>query len=208
MTLCLLPSTSCPHPFEPNSRSPVPSSPTRIVTADPSELARDLYQAGRNAFERGRYRESVECLEKAVNLAGQFSALGGEIQIWLVNAYQAAGKQMEAIALCELLDKHPNLQTRKQSRRILYILKAPQLKRREEWLTKIPDLANIDEAGRENQPATRFGPTTPKPPVPRPKKLELDEPIDLSQVNTKDNAFLWVALVAIGLTIGGLIWFS
>lgn len=178
------------------------------MTADPSELARDFYQAGRNAFERGRYREAVECLEKAVNLAGQFSAMGGEIQIWLVNAYQAAGKQMEAIALCELLGKHPNLQTRKQSRRILYILKAPQLQRREEWLTQIPDLANIDEAGRENQLATRFGTTAPKPSTPRPKKLELDEPIDLSQVNTKDNAFLWVALLAIGLTIGGLIWFS
>lgn len=169
--------------------------------------AKDLYQAGQNAYERGRYRESVEYLEKAVNLSGQFSALGGEIQIWLVNAYQAAGRQQEAIDLCEQLGKHPNLQTRKQSRRMLYILKAPQLKRREEWLTKIPDLGNIDEAGRENQLAARVG-AAPRTPTPRPSRLKIEEPVDLSQVNTQENGFIWIALALVALTIGSLIWFS
>lgn len=174
---------------------------------DNLERARDFYQGGQNAYERGRYREAVECLEKAVNLAGQFSALGGEIQIWLVNAYQAAGRPAEAIALCEQLGTHPNLQTRKQSRRILYILKAPQLQRREEWLTKIPDLGNIDEAGQDNQLAARVGSSARKP-APRPTKLKIEEPVDLSQVNTKDNGFLWIALAVIGLTIASLLWLS
>lgn len=177
------------------------------MTAENLERAKDFYQAGQNAYERGRYREAVECLEKAINLSGQFSALGGEIQIWLVNAYQAAGRQVEAIALCEQLGKHPNLQTRKQSRRMLYILKAPQLKRREEWMTKIPDLGNIDEAERRNQLAARVAPPARKP-SPRPNKLTLDEPVDLSKVNTKDNGFLWIALIAVTLTIGTLIWLS
>lgn len=75
-------------------------------------------------------------------------------------------------------------------------------------MTKIPDLGDIDAAGRENQLATRFGTSVPKSPSPTPKQLKLEEPIDLSQVNTKDNAFLWVALAAILLTIGGLIWLS
>jgi tetratricopeptide (TPR) repeat protein len=181
------------------------------VTADHSELdqtelAQDFYQVGRDAFERGRYRESVESLEKAVSLSGSLSSLGGDIQIWLVNAYQAAGQSVEAIALCEKLGTHPNLRTRKQSRRMLYILKAPQLKRREEWLTKIPDLSQIEAANGENQIATRFDAVPKRPSRPRPKP-ELEE-IDLSQVNTKDNSFLWIALVLIGLTIGGLIWFS
>lgn len=175
------------------------------MTTDNSELARELYQAGRTAFERGRYRQSVECLEKAVNLAGQYSPLGGEVQLWLVSAYEAAGQQTEAIALCEQLDRHPNHKTRKQSRRLLYILKAPQLKRREEWLTKIPDLSNLDEAGSESPILTR---STPAARSPRPKPQPEPELIDLSQVNTKDNAFVWVALIAIALTIGGLIWFS
>lgn len=177
------------------------------MTTENLERARDFYQAGQNAFERGRYRESVEYLEKAVNLSGQFSALGGEIQLWLVNAYQAAGRQVEAIDLCEQLDKHPHLQTRKQSRSMLYILKAPQLKRREEWLTKIPDLGNIDEAGRENKLAARVGSPAQKS-TPRSTKLKIEEPVDLSQVNTKDNGFIWIALALVALTIGSLIWFS
>jgi tetratricopeptide (TPR) repeat protein len=178
------------------------------VTADSSDLAPDFYQLGRAAFESGRYRESVVALEKAVSLSGPYSALGGDIQIWLVNAYQATGQTPEAIALCEKLGNHPNLRTRKQSRRLLYILKAPQLKRREEWLTKIPDLSNIDAAGRDNQIAPRFdaAPRRDRPARPRPETPQ--EEIDLSQVNTKDNGFLWIALLLIGVTIGGLVWLS
>lgn len=178
------------------------------MTTDNLDLARDLYEAGRNAFERGRYRESVESLEEAVNLAGQYSALGGEAQIWLVSAYSAAGKSMEAIALCEQLGRHPNLKTRKQSRRLLYILKAPKLQARPEWLTQIPDLSNLDEATAENQLANRIAAAPQRPARPRPMPKPVEEEIDLSQVNTKDNSFLWVALIAIALTIGGLIWFS
>lgn len=174
---------------------------------DDLELARELYQAGRNAFERGSYRQSVEYLEEAVPLAGQNSPLGGEAQIWLVNAYSAAGRLPEAIGLCEQLERHPNLKTRKQSRRLLYILKAPQLKRRQEWLTQIPDLSNLSDSGSDKIVAARYTPSTTKRP-PRPKAEPELEEIDLSQVNTKDNWFLWVALIGIALTIGGLVWFS
>ena len=38
--------------------------------------------------------------------------------------------------------------------------------------------------------------------------LVAEEPIDLSQVNTQDNQFIWVALGVIFLIIGGLIWLS
>ncbi|NJO43488.1 MAG: hypothetical protein HC769_22700 [Cyanobacteria bacterium CRU_2_1] len=178
-----------------------------VDNADNLELAEIQYQAGKDAFERGRYRQSVECLEKAVNLVGRSSRLGGEMQIWLVNAYQATGQSLEAIALCEELGKHPDLKTRKQSRRILYILKAPKLKTRPEWLTQIPDLSSLDDADADNQIAVRSRKETSKRPV-RPRPRPEPEPIDLSQVNTKDNGFIWVALVAIGLAIGGLIWLS
>lgn len=174
------------------------------MTDDQLQLARDQYEAGVRAFERGEYRRSVECLEKAVNLAGQLSALGGEAQVWLVSAYQAAGRTPEAIALGERLEKHPNLKVRKQSRRLVYILKAPQLQRRPEWMTQIPDLSKIEAAGSNNQVG---GGAAPARRPPRRKSTE-PEPIDLTQVNTKENGFVWLALVAIGLTIGGLIWFS
>jgi hypothetical protein len=91
---------------------------------------------------------------------------------------------------------------------LLYILKAPQLRRRQEWLTQIPDLSQIsDESDFNKVVASRYTPSTQKR-SPRPKlEPELEE-IDLSQVNTQDNRFVWVALVGIALTIGGLLWFS
>lgn len=175
------------------------------MTEDALELARTLYETGVAAFERGDYRRSVESLEKAVNLAGQFSALGGEAQVWLVSAYQATGRTVEAIALGERLEKHPNLKVRKQSRRLLYILKAPELQRRPEWMTQIPDLSKIDAASAENQLVGRAS-GSPAKRLRRPQSEP--ESIDLSQVNTKENSFVWLALIAIGLVIGGLIWFS
>lgn len=174
------------------------------MSTESLELAKTQYQAGKQPFERGQYRSSVQFLEKAVSLAGANTKLGGEMQTWLVTAYQAAGQQTEAIALCEQLGKHPDLKTREQGKRLLYILKAPKLKTRPEWLTQIPDLTNLNDA-EGNKPVTRYKPASQ--PV-RPKPSVIPEPIDLTQVNTKDNRFIWVALVAIGLILGSLLWLS
>jgi hypothetical protein len=175
------------------------------MTTENLELARQNFQIGQDAFERGLYRQSIEALEKSVSLAERNSSLGGEVQIWLVNAYQAADRNMEAIALCESLGSHPDIKTRKQSRRMIAILKAPRLKLREEWMTKIPDLTKLDEANEKNKRASGYPPPAPRPrsrPQPQP------EPIDLSQVETKDNGFVWIALGAIAIAAMGLIWFS
>lgn len=174
------------------------------MSTESLELAKTQYQAGKQAFERGQYRASVQFLEKAVSLAGANTQLGGEMQTWLVTAYQAAGQQTEAIALCEQLGKHPDFKTREQGKRLLYILKAPQLKTRPEWLTQIPDLTNLNDA-EGNQPVTRYKSASQ---TARPKPSVIPEPIDLTQVNTKDNRFIWVALVAIGLILGSLLWLS
>ncbi|HEY9881376.1 MAG TPA: tetratricopeptide repeat protein [Leptolyngbyaceae cyanobacterium] len=171
------------------------------MTAEPINQAKTEYAYGQDAFERGRYRESVEHFERAVEIARPNTPLGGEIQTWLVNAYSAVGRQPDAIALCQVLTRHPNLEIRKQARNLLYILQAPSLQRREEWITKIPDLASLgDEAGRAG---TSVYPATPKP-APRKKREKEEEPIDLSKVNTRDNAFLWLALGAIALVLIGI----
>ena len=68
-----------------------------------------------------------------------------------------------------------------------------------EWMVKIPDLAALDEnqsISFQANPNADIKYAKPKPAVP--------EPVDLSQVNTKDNRFIWVALIAIGLILGGL----
>lgn len=161
------------------------------------------YQAGKAAFERGQYREAVEHLEKASALAVRNSRLGGSVQMWLVTAYEAAGQRSEAIALCKQLERHPDLETRKQGKRLRYILEAPQLTRPPEWLTQIPDLGAIAEDDgkyRLGSSATRVKRSPQKPPEP--------EPVDLSQVNTKDNLFIWLALGAVGLTLAALVWWN
>ncbi len=153
------------------------------------------YQAGQIAFERGEYRQAVSYLVAAVAQVETNTRLGGEVQVWLATAYEAAGQIAEAKVLCQKLSTHANLDTRQASKRMLYIMQAPELVRREEWLTKIPDLSHLEDSdgnsGINNAPSL--------PPASKPRSLEERyPPLDLSDVNTKDNGFISIAL---GLTI-------
>ena len=56
------------------------------------ETARNLYSQGKIAFENGEYHQSVDNLEKATSLLLQNSRFAGEVNIWLVNAYEATGR--------------------------------------------------------------------------------------------------------------------
>ncbi|WP_250121941.1 tetratricopeptide repeat protein [Chroococcidiopsis sp. CCMEE 29] len=173
------------------------------MSSETLEIARTEFQAGKAAFERGQYRKSVQHLEKASALVPRNSRFGGEVQTWLVTAYEAAGQTTEAIALCQQLKRHPDPETSKQGRRLLYILQAPQLKRPAEWLTQIPDLGTV----ADNEAQIRLGSRTTTSNR-SPQQQPLPEPVDLSQVNTRDNRFIWAALIAIGLTLAGLVWWS
>lgn len=159
------------------------------------------YQAGKAAFERGEYRAAVKHLEAASALINRTSRLGGEAQTWLVTAYQAVGQTDEAIALCQQLSRHPDPETSKQGKRLLYILQAPELKRPAEWMTEIPDLGAIADSDSSYRRGTNssISPSSSKP-------QEQPEIIDLSQVNTQDNQFIWFALIAFSLIVGGFIW--
>ena len=170
------------------------------MTADKQQKFHLLYQAGKQALEKGQYRLSIENLEAAKELVTLASRRGGEVQIWLVTAYQAANKMAEAVALCQELATHPDLETRQQAQRLLYIIQAPRLTRPKEWMSEIPDLADGDR-GKSRYVAAK-------------KKTEnkssdkISEDIDLSQVNTEDNQFVWFALLLVLLVIGCLAWFG
>jgi hypothetical protein len=175
------------------------------VSTEPLEAFKIQYQTGKDAFERGQYREAVQFLAKASQLVDRNSRVGGETLMWLVTAYQAAGQSSEAIALCRTLLRHPSIETRKQAKRLIYILEAPELKSRPEWLVSIPDLSTLDE-GNSKIAQVSMTATTKKP---KPKSSESELPFeDLSQINTQDNGFEWVAMVAIALLVAGLVWFS
>lgn len=170
------------------------------MNSEQLEKLRTEYQAGKAAFEKGNYRQAVNKLESAIALTKENSRLGGEIQMWLVTAYEAAGQRNEAIALCRQLNRHPDIETRKQSKRLLYILEAPKLNRPTEWLTEIPDLKQIDDADRKYRQAEGGGSVS----KPVSRQPNVSEPIDWSQVETKDNSFLWLGLIASALILLGL----
>ena len=98
---------------------------------------------GKKSLENGHYKVSIVHLESAKKLADSSTSLGAEIQILLVTAYQALGKREEAIALCQELIKHPNLQTRQKAKDVLYIIQAPKLQRPAEWMSEILSLIHI-----------------------------------------------------------------
>ena len=66
------------------------------MVSQQQEQFQEAYQAGRDALERGQYRLSVEQLETAKSLVTNSSFQGGETQMWLVTAYEAAGRLQEA----------------------------------------------------------------------------------------------------------------
>lgn len=159
------------------------------------------YAKGRDAFEHGYYRESVEWLLKAIALVSRNSQMGGEMQMWLVTAYEAAGQQQEAIALCRQLQLHTHWETRQQSKRLLYILEAPKLEKKAEWLTQIPDLSNVNEQDLSD----RMGVGSFKQSVAKPPKTD-PEPIDWSQVDTGENNLVGIVLIVLLAVLGGLVW--
>lgn len=174
------------------------------MSPEQTEIVNTAYAAGKVAFERGEYRQSVSQLEKAAALVERNTRLGGEVQIWLVTAYEAAGKRTEALELCRQIRRHPHLDTRKQSKQLLYILEAPKLVRPAEWLTQIPDLSQLDDSKTPNFTAK---PSSAPAKTPEVKKFE-PEQVDFSQVKTQDNTFVWLALGVVGLILAGLYWLS
>jgi tetratricopeptide (TPR) repeat protein len=175
------------------------------VSSEPFDSVLEVYEAGKIAFERGRYRQSLQCFEAAFQQVEKNSRLGGEVQIWRATAYQALGQQKEAIALCQKLTRHPHYQTRKQSRRLLEILQAPPLSSNMKGLIEFPDMSQLDE-----NPSQKLVGTSAKSSSLKPSSRQADEsqPIDLTQVNTEDNQFLWLALIGIIVIFGGLLFLA
>jgi tetratricopeptide (TPR) repeat protein len=178
------------------------ASSTDSNNTEPEAMA--AYATGQTAFERGLYRDAMDWFEKALSLTSGQSALGGEIQIWLVTAYDAAGQKETAIALCRKLSTHSNLETRQQSKRLLYILEAPKLQTRPEWLTQIPDLDPPAATTRRYSAVGQPWSAASKPKQPKSITAEPFEPIDPKE----SRGFLGIALGLSGVILLGLWWLS
>ncbi|MGF1491780.1 MAG: hypothetical protein ACFBSC_04865 [Microcoleaceae cyanobacterium] len=169
---------------------------------NPEAIAEEKCRFGQAAFEQGRYREAIEQLEAVQSLVTRNSRLGGVSGMWLATAYQALGKQSEAISLCKALSQHPRLETRKQARRLLEVLEAPVLSSDLEGRIKIPDFSQLDES--QNQGYGANSPTSPRLSSSRSSPPTMTTPTEVERNGPQENQFLWIALiVAIG-TLAGL----
>ena len=169
-----------------------------------------ILSQGQRAFECGQYQSAIGCFEQGRTTVSAGTALHGEFQIWLVTAYEAAGDRTRALDLCRAIGSHPDLETRKQSKRLLYILEAPKLRMNPECLTEIPDLTQIEPNGGDRdwgRPVVNL--TPPRPPKLKPPTgYVIPEPPDLTQVNTGDDrSILWAAFAAISVFLG-VLWAS
>jgi tetratricopeptide (TPR) repeat protein len=174
----------------------------------PAVLAQQDLQLAQRAFESGQYRTSIEALERALALAPPGMLLHGEVTIWLVTAYEAAGDRESARLLCTAATKHPQWDIRKEAKRLLYILKAPVLRSREDWQAKIPDLENLEpKTDGQKWAAPKSPAIRPPRPAPAPKGYQI-APLPDPNVAREDRAFVWVVLGAIAVLLVGLTWFG
>ncbi len=106
----------------------------------------EIFQAGILSFERGDYQSAIAQFQQALSGVNEKTQIGGEIQIWLANAYDAVGNSTEAIALCRKLITHSDRDVRKSANYVLGILSAPQLSELKDAVSKIPSLQNLEES--------------------------------------------------------------
>jgi outer membrane protein assembly factor BamD (BamD/ComL family) len=152
------------------------------------QISSQLYQEGVSNFENGNYQQSIVLLERARALAVLETTLGGEILIWLANAYDAVGKTEEAVAICRSLKKHPVNSVRKSARYILGILTAPQLSKLEGVVSEVPILQSPDTY--QSKPVARSKSSGDKERKPF-REVSLEKP----NTNSSNN-FLWVAIAS------------
>ncbi|MEM1426724.1 MAG: tetratricopeptide repeat protein [Cyanobacteria bacterium P01_H01_bin.130] len=175
-----------------------PTELEQELAADRRSQAREFLQRGKAAYESGRYRDAINRLEAAAGvMQNPVSPLGGEISVWLVTAYEALGLRDSALELCRKICQHPDFTVRKQARRLLEILEAPQLSRPKDWMSEIPDLSSLDEGDRSQVPVARTSQRSkgvkvekpPEPPLP-PEERRYSE--------------TWFWAIALGMLVAGL----
>lgn len=167
----------------------------------PEKSDQELYQAGVRSFEHGDYKQAIAQFQQALDGVNAKTKIGGEIQVWLANAYDAAGNYTEAIALCRSLKTHSDRDVRKSANYVLGILFAPKLNSLKDATSKIPSLKDLD-----NQPLSQqiggFG-SNSSPAKPE-NQFSTRSSLDVQKSQQEQNRFLGMAILII--VAGLVIW--
>ncbi len=166
-----------------------------------AETARQMFDRGKVRFEQGRYAEAIAGFEAALGHTERGTRLGGEIQVWLVNALDAVGRADEAKALCQTLCQHPHSTVRHSARYVLGILTAPRLRIPEASRLRFPDLRQLDG---EAPPSPAMA-SAPKRPASKPLTPDAEDVLPPpASARGADLRFLGFALVvAIAILVYG-----
>jgi hypothetical protein len=165
--------------------------------------AETLFIQAQRAFESGQYRVAIDRLTEAKPQAKFGSPIHGEIVLWQVMAHQAAGDLEMAMELCKKAARHADMDTRKAAKNILYILEAPALQMRPEWMTEIPDLSELEPKDRKSWGRSDYKP----PPMPKEQeKTYIPDPVDPTQVEIEDDRLVWGGLLVAAILLGFVIW--
>eukprot|EP00871_Galdieria_phlegrea_P004021 jgi/Galph1/461/GphlegSOOS_G5233.1 len=106
------------------------------------EKAYSLFCCGVAAFDVGRYDAAVSLFQKASVYGKHSSRAGGQYQLWVAQALDAAGKREDAKTALQKLKHHKDIDVRKASQQLLTILTAPKLKLNSSSFLEIPVLEN------------------------------------------------------------------
>ncbi|PNW75474.1 hypothetical protein CHLRE_12g528050v5 [Chlamydomonas reinhardtii] len=171
-----------------------------------AKLARNL-ELGKKAYEYGEYAASVRLLELAVQDTGPDTVLGGEAQLWLGLAYQACGREKEAIDLYKSIEaNHPSRKVKKQAADLRYILEAPRLEISPDERVTIPLIQSDSWRQKER---TAYTPRFYKPPPSNKKetywdRVSMDAPDPLAVLPDK----WYVRVAAVALLIGTTVYLN
>jgi tetratricopeptide (TPR) repeat protein len=154
----------------------------------------EIFQAGIFSFERGDYQRAIAQFQQALSNVNEKTQIGGEIQIWLANAYDAVGNSTEAIALCRRLKTHSDRDVRKSANYVLGILSAPQLDRLKDAVSTIPSLQNLDSSNPPSTPSS----SSAKPALSLKQDREvLQSDPNNSRSESQNNWFIWTTCAII-----------
>lgn len=139
-----LPHTS-PSPGDPH---PAPSSPTAPSSSpsspfSPPETAGaggELFAEGMSLFNRGQYAAASRNFLAAVGEAGEKTARGGRLSLWLAQAQDAAGCRADAVGTLEGLCAHMDADVARTAGELLFIVTAPRLELGADHFVEVPSL--------------------------------------------------------------------
>jgi len=113
---------------------------------NPSELLNEA----KSLFESEQYLKAIALLNQAQISTSPETMVGGEIQIWLANTYDALSQTESAIAICQKLISHSDPVIAKQADYLLSIFSAPLINKLADVTSTLPDLTNLEASNSKS----------------------------------------------------------